>query len=502
VSISPEANIKLHGWFSTYEVLKHQQRIWDFRDLFLALEEQLGLQEAGDLIMSSKDPRANAVDTIITDWSELDQDESTYFGALDLFSSLAFACMKTKGADKDVKKCLQVADNFATHLLQLDAQNLKTRPCLMWMMAGVLFEEYQMDNDEGANISFQGTFRGEYRTSTRIFPYDELPIYAPYEDEHPEWKPKAPGISNEARQTTVVVLKAAEEIGDVPVQTGCLQQLLDQGPDDPSREIRQLNELWLSTGNMAVYLRFQLFRFMLIKSEKEKEALRRDILDYGECLSVGFTEYCRCMVLRALTPKAWEKELYLSRAYETKPVNAADESDDDGGDTKDGKDGRDGKLDKEALAVVERLKYRASKRQAKKEEEDKKRIEEEVKIKKLKAEMEESVRRRVEGFARREAEMGAALGRVKKDLEGLKRERSSRAQIEWGTEVKKDEKTRISKGTQDLDNSGDGLHQERPSAENPADGEETAGTKGETVAAEAEKNEPAIGGGPRVEHVD
>jgi hypothetical protein len=333
VVIHTKPNFAALDWFWIYEYLKGQQLVWDFRDLFLALEEKIGLKNAHDLIFRSDGRKRTPIEAIIADWSELDEDEVTCFGALDLFSSLAFVCMKEKGNMSDTVKCLQVARNLATHLLKLNIQNLKTRPCLMWMMAKVTFEEYKTDKHADSNILFKGILRGEFRTSSKIFPDEGLPLYSPRENEIPEWRPTTADLSDKAKETTRVVLQAAEEIGDISIQANCLQQLLKQGSDNPMGTLEQINQLWKSTGNIASYLHMQLFRFMLVKTEREKQALRQDILDHGECQTRGdFTEYCRYMVLRALTTNEWEKKIYLDRANALHEYDTDDSDDGGGGD--------------------------------------------------------------------------------------------------------------------------------------------------------------------------
>ncbi|OAA50479.1 hypothetical protein NOR_00929 [Metarhizium rileyi] len=263
--ITRDEEIRVISFETNMSNLKYDQRIWDFRDLFLALQEKMGLKKAGDLIVFYDERTFSPIESIIADWSDLDEDESTYFGALDLFSSLAFACMEEKGNMKDAENCLQVAAHFSTYLLKKN-----------------------MNNKDDDNIFFKGALRGKYPMSGMTFPYKEMPLYAPLDDEVPEWKPKASGISDAAKKTTRVVLKAAEEIGDVPMQVGCLQQLLDQGSDNPSREIERINELWMHSAETSL-----------------------------TTASVGtpdFTEYSRCMILRALSSKFWEERFYMKRA--------------------------------------------------------------------------------------------------------------------------------------------------------------------------------------------
>lgn len=62
--------------------LKYGQRVCDFRSIFFALEEKLGLKEARDLLCLQDERVDIPIETIITDWSELDEGESTHFGQL------------------------------------------------------------------------------------------------------------------------------------------------------------------------------------------------------------------------------------------------------------------------------------------------------------------------------------------------------------------------------------------------------------------------------------
>lgn len=84
--------------------LKYGQRVCDFRGFFLALEEKLGLKEARDLLFLQDECVDIPIKTIITDWLGLDEDESTYLWAVDLFSLLAFGCINYKRSITDTKK--------------------------------------------------------------------------------------------------------------------------------------------------------------------------------------------------------------------------------------------------------------------------------------------------------------------------------------------------------------------------------------------------------------
>lgn len=41
----------------------------------------------------------------------------------------------------------------------------------------------------------------------------------------------------------IIVLEAAEAMSDIALQVGCLQQLLDQGSEDPSVGVKRISDI-------------------------------------------------------------------------------------------------------------------------------------------------------------------------------------------------------------------------------------------------------------------
>ncbi|KAK9441664.1 hypothetical protein VB005_06306 [Metarhizium brunneum] len=72
------AENQIKGAANRYSVsmdLKYGQRVCDFRSFFFALEEKLGLKEAQGLPFLQDERVDIPIETIITDWSELDEGE-------------------------------------------------------------------------------------------------------------------------------------------------------------------------------------------------------------------------------------------------------------------------------------------------------------------------------------------------------------------------------------------------------------------------------------------
>ncbi|KAK7414842.1 hypothetical protein QQX98_006357 [Neonectria punicea] len=114
----------------------------------------------------------------------------------------------------------------------------------------------------------------------------------------------------------VMVLKAAEDLGDVNIQAGCLQQLIFHGADDPPKIVKQLGDLYLSTGNQSGYRDLLLFRYMLVKTPSDKEKLRQDILVGGQYRTHGADQAVQFKILAALATSDYERRMYQDRYEE------------------------------------------------------------------------------------------------------------------------------------------------------------------------------------------
>ena len=335
VRLCKDSFVPHRSWGTIYQHLLAEERVWEFKDILLALEEQEGLEDAASMLLHDRYSEWDfallpVVEDLVRDWGSLTVDESCYFGGLDLFASLSVACAKGPISSKRreaMELCLETADKYAEHLSRLSVENLKTRPFLMWMMAKSYLEASFDEQTDADFIVFKGSSRGTFDGAMGIFPYEEMPLYAPTEDEMPEWRPRCLFMTDEILRTTEVILAAAEELGDVPLQVGCLQQLAVRGSAEPRAHLERVLKLWKSSGNRQSYLRVLLFHYLLVRDEAEKAALRRDILEHGECSDTGFTEYARCMILRALTPHEIEKSRYRRRAKSAHHVLDYDSSD-------------------------------------------------------------------------------------------------------------------------------------------------------------------------------
>lgn len=87
--------------------------------------------------------------------------------------------------------------------------------------------------------------------------------------------PEAVGASEIAKETTRIVLEAAEDMGNRAVQEKCLFELIRRESDEPLTEIERMSSLLITAGNATDELRLRLFSAVFVKSDTEKKALRR-----------------------------------------------------------------------------------------------------------------------------------------------------------------------------------------------------------------------------------
>lgn len=315
LSNRPLAAIAPGRWCALYRHLRAEELVWEFRDMLLELEQAMGIDAALALFVPPE-PRGGAggpLDRLHDDWAG--EDESSSF-AFDVFTALALSYMKAPGRDAAIRQCLGVARRHAALLLAGADDNLRSRPYLWWMMANVLREGYRRQELSGNAMAFGDDRRGDMLQSRRLFPGEPLPIYAPVDDEAPEWRPGKTAVSDAAKGTTRTVLQAAADLGDVEMQAAYLQELMYQGQLEPAAAaLGRLDALWLPAGCLRRLHPKQLFRYLLLAdSGAARDDLRRDILVGGEFGFAGFPQYAQYMILRALTPRSREKEAYLSRA--------------------------------------------------------------------------------------------------------------------------------------------------------------------------------------------
>ncbi|KAG7044504.1 tetratricopeptide repeat domain-containing protein [Colletotrichum scovillei] len=316
------ASMSAQDLHQVYLYLKIEGRIWEFRDIFQECLASYGLKDMIRMMFGGKDDRgskrqADIVQTIVDDWDTPMEDEAVSFALLDIFTTLVLASMAQFDSSRTAIKYFGVAQKHAAHILAQDPQNLKSRPYLRWAVAKVLIGQYTSEKPIGLAALTHRLHRlpGKLRISKRVFPHQNIPIYAPIEDESLDWRPSPTTDSEEDTIVIQTVLKTAENLGDTELQAACIQELIYLS-SDPLELLKSLSGIWQKGGNLRRYKQTLLYRYLCVPETPPeiRETLRHEILLSGDFSSAGFSQYSQYMVLRALSSRINEKEAYLKHA--------------------------------------------------------------------------------------------------------------------------------------------------------------------------------------------
>lgn len=312
-----------------YLHLRAGGRIWDFKDLLEQFLERTkrSVGETLELLLQYHDVDTERnlvkmIEMIEEDWGTCEADDVSSFALLEIFTTLALASMSQSMDITLVKAIFQIAKNHAQDILELKPSNSKSRPYLRWIVSKVLLEQYGDPNMTGffALARHLKNFPGSHFSPNVTLPLQGMIMYAPKENEAPEWQPD-PSTTAGHDGALWTVLGAARELGDIELQATCLQLLIYHHPE-PQSLLDLLCDLWHSVGKQMGYLETHLYRYIPkgSKTPEKRDSIRRQILLSGELSSGGTVSHTQYMVLRALTPRHHEKALYLERAREALPL--------------------------------------------------------------------------------------------------------------------------------------------------------------------------------------
>ncbi|KAL2193224.1 hypothetical protein P885DRAFT_802, partial [Corynascus similis CBS 632.67] len=306
------AVVPLYRMESLYRHLVEEGMVWEVRDIVQGLLLFSHPAEVVASILLIMQPEARASTSLPPHrsleqhrlsqlrelWSESAEDEPTLFALLDTFTTLALQC-REEALDSDypphrrqymgvfMSDCMNAADECASELLVLDGGYLMTRPCLKWMVARRLTKDDNTGYLRG-QFSISPTSKDGVLLSRHVFPSDRLPLYDASYGTLPQWKPGQVAPEDDFESMAQLVIRAAEELGDLELQTGCLKQLMYRGVQPPEKILPRLHSIWSSAGNDSMLSSLNLFRAVLAHSPSERDELRRDLLLEGGTVSETF----------------------------------------------------------------------------------------------------------------------------------------------------------------------------------------------------------------------
>lgn len=217
-------------WSDIYQILLHEDRVWDLKDLFVASVPMLGWQELGESLLN-KASFPEILRSIMGDWIGSYYDESTTLAFLDLFTSLVLQEVFGNGTDPRLSLCLDYARRLSNSVLETDPQNTRSRPFIQWILARSAFE-MRKARDSRDIIALKGFPGLLLRQGNGV----HLPIFVPQRGhlERPDWHSfvMRPEVTQE--HSLQVALKAARFLGDYGLQSTCLKLLILQSSEPTS----------------------------------------------------------------------------------------------------------------------------------------------------------------------------------------------------------------------------------------------------------------------------
>ncbi|KAL2157297.1 hypothetical protein VTH06DRAFT_6235 [Thermothelomyces fergusii] len=308
-----------------YEHLLDKGMVWEFRDVVQGELDSSGPHRVHFLVASFMEqrfhysPGQNSVDNLRRLWTESAEDEPTLFALLDTFTTAALHRRRVLNqlprhldgqGDPTMAECMDAADKCASALLALDNAHLMTRPCLRWLMT-----KRMVKDSDGLLLFDQLSPRlPDFLTlSTSVFPSDRFPLYHTAGGIIPQWKPRQLPPKDDFGSTAQMVLQAAEQLGDLDLQTGCLKEMMYRGVLSPDRALACLRNAWSSAGNQKMLSWLNLFRALLAHTPSERKELHRDLLleiETGHKSQV----VSRLQILAALSPDKVTQDAFKKMA--------------------------------------------------------------------------------------------------------------------------------------------------------------------------------------------
>lgn len=252
-------------WKRLYRQLLSEDRVWDFRDAFLAVSACYGTENALQAFLEY----GSSMKDLLADWQTDSQDESTNLALLDILSLTTIAAGTYTGVHYLAKTSVQLAESIGNSLLNSSPDLVQSRPFLRWVVAKAVV------NSGPRNFKYFSDYPG-----LTIFPAIEgVPYYIPVSQENPGWLPLDPTPTS--RESLQMALLSSQKMQDYKTEALCLRELALR-TQDPGELLHDLGQLQrFKQHNMDGYLVTLLSRYLICREYSSKEKLRKDIEDFG-----------------------------------------------------------------------------------------------------------------------------------------------------------------------------------------------------------------------------
>ncbi|KAJ5116252.1 hypothetical protein N7456_000600 [Penicillium angulare] len=272
-------------WQTIYNDMMVDDRIWEFRDLFIAMNGCLRPLETWESLFGTRsskrenDSRFSAViHRLNEDWDLNEYDESTELALLSILVGQIYEMIPWRPyailpwVAREMKIFSQRASLCADRIKHHSAHLIKTRPYLQWRILTETLDRklncFSFQEDRDAETENMPGF---------LFETWPLPIYLPDASERTDWpKPDSRFPPNESLRW---VLKICRDNGDYMTEALCLYELIARA-EDPRLYFEELDNLFLQKqGDYRAYLHSCISQYHLITDEKSSRRLIEKITD-------------------------------------------------------------------------------------------------------------------------------------------------------------------------------------------------------------------------------
>ncbi|KAF5581504.1 hypothetical protein FPANT_8892 [Fusarium pseudoanthophilum] len=283
-------------WEKVYRNLLRHGRIWDFRDLFLALWNANGTIKTEKMLFGGR----SIFEVILIDWSAHDSDRSTLLALLDILAHLMIESPANKDITPFLEACLLSAHDIGELIMRRFPEGTRTRPFLLWILAQSSISARREDG-QPMDIIDSDNYGGMAWYPSHI----GLPFYIPFRQEIPDWTP--PDYTSESFRPLEMVMKAARENRDYVTQGLCLKEIAVRSRD-PTATLADLVQLEkeIQHDNQG-YLQTCLAKYLVSRDEGSRKQLFKELGDLKpsespEDLLFPKTACARDIVHEALKP--------------------------------------------------------------------------------------------------------------------------------------------------------------------------------------------------------
>ncbi|PSR99100.1 hypothetical protein BD289DRAFT_55941 [Coniella lustricola] len=305
-------NIFWLGWKRTYDGLKRQGRIWDFRNALLTHVWHLfdGQDPHSGFLSIFFDTQSGPdfCQRIRDDWLGVSStDISILLALIDIFSAIALRMINHRKVSTIATVALRHADSLSEHLLQQHPELSNTSPLLHWLFArACVAHRLSRNSEDDTHTKDLDDLKGAYFEP--MWPGSYTPYYIPIVSEKPKWT--QPDMPSHLRQTLQMISRAAEGQHNWRLQASCLTELV-YGTADPSQLLLELSEVQsVKQGELYLYTITCLTKYLTVRSKEGRKALRKDLGKLGcwetpHLLSPALAAVvaARDVVLSAMTPR-------------------------------------------------------------------------------------------------------------------------------------------------------------------------------------------------------